>query len=126
MPTGPKDTELKMQRMLNAWETLAPGKTFGGMTLAQFQAAAQPSQTARQQIEDLEDQLTQALATRDTADEAFLAKAQLVVNGVLADPTEGANSALYEAFGYTRKSERKSGLTRKRNQPPPTSTPPAQ
>ena len=36
-----------------------------------------------------------------------------VVNGVLAGPTEGPDSALYAAFGYTRKSERKTGLTRK-------------
>ena len=50
---------------------------------------------------------------RDSADEAFNTKAQQVVNGVLADPTEGPDSALYEGFGYTRKSERKSGLTRK-------------
>jgi hypothetical protein len=35
------------------------------------------------------------------------------VNGVLADPEEGPDSPLYEAFGYTRASERKSGLTRK-------------
>jgi hypothetical protein len=34
-----------------------------------------------------------------------------------ADPTLGADSALYEAMGYTRRSERKSGLTRKRNEP---------
>ncbi len=113
MPTGPKKNELKMQRILNAWETLAPAKSFGGMTLAQFQAAAQPAQAARQQIEDLEDQLRQAITNRENADNAFLAKAQLVVNGVLADPTEGADSALYEAFGYTRKSERRSGLTRR-------------
>jgi hypothetical protein len=118
MPTGPKDNEQKMQRMINAWETLAPDKSFGGMTLAQFQAAAQPAQAARQRIDDLEDQLKQAQADRDDADEAFLAKAQLVVNGVLADATEGPDSALYEAFGYRRKSERRSGLTRKRNQPP--------
>ena len=116
---SPKDIALKIDKMLNAWETLAPGKSFGGMTLAQFQAAAQPAQAARERIEELEDQLTQAIADRETADEAFLAKAQLVVNGVLADPTEGADSALYEAMGYTRKSERRSGLTRKRNQPPP-------
>ena len=120
MPTGPKETELKMERMLNAWETLAPDQTFGGMTLAQFQAAAAPSQSARERIDDLEDQLKQALTDRETADEAFLDKAQLVVNGVLADQTEGDDSALYEAMGYTRKSERKSGLTRKRNEPPPT------
>jgi len=108
--------------MINAWETLAPDKTFGGMTLAQFQAAVQPSQAARERIEDLEDQLSQALTNRDRADEDSLAKAQLVVNGVVGDPTEGPDSALYKAFGYTPKSERKSGLTRKRNTPPTTPT----
>jgi hypothetical protein len=118
MPVNPKTNQQKMERMLNAWETLAPGKSFGAMTLAQFQAAAQPAQAARQRIEDLEDQLTQAINEREAADEQFLAKAQLVVNGVLADPTEGPDSALYEAFGYTRKSERRSGLTRKSNKPP--------
>ncbi|MBA3805852.1 MAG: hypothetical protein H0X14_09115 [Acidobacteria bacterium] len=70
MPTGPKDNEQKMQRMLNAWETLAPDKSFGGMTLAQFQAAAAPAQAARQRIDDLEDQLKQALTDREDADEA--------------------------------------------------------
>jgi hypothetical protein len=120
MAGSPKDTQLKIDKMLNAWETLAPDKTFGGMTLAQFQAAAQPAQAARNRIDDLKDQLTQAIATPEAADDAFLEKAQLVVNGVLADPTEGADSALYEAFGYTRKSERKSGLTRKSSKKSPT------
>src|SRR5215212_7988350 len=111
MPTNPKTNQEKMERMLNAWETLAPSKSFGGMTLAQFQAAAQPAQAARQRIDDLEDQLRQAQADRDRADEDFLARAQLVVAGVIGDPTEGPDSALYESMGYTRKSERKSGLT---------------
>ncbi|HEY6187446.1 MAG TPA: hypothetical protein VIW80_07200 [Pyrinomonadaceae bacterium] len=86
------------------------------MTLAQFQAIAQPAQAARQRLNDLEDQLKQSITDRDNADNAFLVKARQVVNGVLADPTEGPDSALYEAMGYTRKSERKSGFTRKRNQ----------
>ena len=115
MANNPKATEDKLERMLNGWETLAPTKSFGGMTLAQFQAAIQPSLDARQQIEDLDDQRLQAIATRDTADDVSLEKAQLVVNGVLADPTEGPDSALYQAFGYTRKSERRSGLTRRKN-----------
>jgi len=38
--SSPKDKELKMQQMLNAWQTLAAAKSFGGMTLAQFQAVA--------------------------------------------------------------------------------------
>ena len=105
--------------MLNAWRTLAPDKSFGGMTVAQFEATAvAPAKSARKRRDDLEDQLTQAITDRENADQAFNVKAQMVVNGVLADPTEGPDSALYEAFGYTRKAERKSGLTRKRSQTP--------
>ncbi len=111
MPS-PKDYEQKIERMLNAWRTLAPEKSFGGMTLAQFEATAAPSLAARQRIDALEAQLKQEIATRDAADEVFNGKAQLVVAGVLADPTEGPDSALYAAFGYTRRSERKSGLHR--------------
>lgn len=44
-----------MQRMINAWETLAPTKSFGGMTLAQCKTAAQPAVDAREQIENLTD-----------------------------------------------------------------------
>jgi hypothetical protein len=40
---------------------------------------------------------------------------QLVVNGVVGDPEEGPDSDLYAAFGYTRTSERKTGLTRKKS-----------
>lgn len=105
MPS-PKEIEEKIKRMLEAWRTLAPQKTFGGMTLAQFEAACAPSLSARQRITELETQLSRETAGRDdAADAVFNGKAQLVVAGVLADPTEGADSPLYEAFGYTRKSE---------------------
>ena len=115
MATSPKSVQEKIEKMLNAWETLTPDKSFGGMTFAQFKASAQPSLDARSHIDDLEAQMTQAIATREAADEAFLAKAQLVIAGVLADPTEGPDSALYQSFGYTRKSDRKSGLTRRKS-----------
>lgn len=120
MRKSPKDNELKMERMINAWENIAPGKSFGGMTLPQFKEVAAPAQAARRLIEDLEDQLTQAIAARETADAAFAVKAELVVNAVRGDPTEGSDSALIEAMGYTRKSDRKSGLTRKKQTPTPT------
>ena len=112
MPTNPKSNEQKLRTMINAWETLAPTKSFGGMTLAQFKAIAEPSFTARQRIADLESQMTQAINDRDASDTTALAQAQLVVAGVLADPTEGKNSSLYEAMGYVRQLERKSGLKR--------------
>jgi hypothetical protein len=118
MPSSPKDNEQKIEKMLNAWRTLAPDKTFGGMTLAQFEAAVAPSRAARQRIEDLNNQLAEAIAGRDTADDVSAVKCRLVVNGVLADPTEGPDSALYGEFGYTRQSEHKSGLTRGHKQTP--------
>lgn len=110
----PKGIEERLERFINSWRTLAPDKSFAGMTLAQFEAACTPSTEARAQINELQDRISQAIAKRDAADESTATKMQQVVNGVLADPTEGPDSALYAAFGYTRKSERKTGLTRKR------------
>lgn len=117
MPDSPKNIEEKMNRMLNAWKNLAPSKKFGGMTLAQFEELINPAKEARTNIEEADNRRRQLIAERDRADEEFLQKAQLVVAGVLADPTEGEDSSLYEAFGYVRKSERRSGLTRKANAP---------
>jgi len=125
MPSNPKSNEQKINTILNAWETLAPAKSFGGMTLDQFKAVAAPAQGARARIADLEAQMTQAINDRDAGDVTFLAKAQLVINGVLADPTEGPDSSLYEAMGYTRKSERRSGLTKKSSKAPTGNPPPA-
>jgi hypothetical protein len=118
MAKSPKDTEEKLERMLNGWRTLAPDKSFGGMTLAQFEAAIAPSLNARQRIKDLENQLEEAKADRDSADVTSNEKANLAFNGVLADPTEGPDSPLITTFGYTRRSERRTGLTRKSNKQP--------
>jgi hypothetical protein len=114
----PRDVGERLEKMVNAWDTLAPSKSFGGMTRQQFEEACFPSKEMRGLVETLQTQLAQAIDQRDAADKATTAKMQLVVNGVLADPTEGPDSALYQAFGYTRKSERRSGLTRKDNAPP--------
>jgi len=113
----PKDIQEKLERMLDAWRTLAPTKSFGGMTLAQCEAAVAPSLDSRRRIQELENQLAEAKADRDQSDEVSLKKAKQVVSGVLADPEYGPDSALYEAFGYTRESEYKTGLTRKRKEP---------
>lgn len=106
--------------MLNAWRTLAPAKSFAGMTLMQFEAVAAPSLEARRRIDELDNQRAQASAERDEADEEFNTKANQVVAGVLADPEEGPDSALYSAFGYKRKSEHKSGLHRSTKTKTPT------
>jgi hypothetical protein len=125
MRSSPKDIEQKIARMESGWETIAPTKSFGGMTLSQFKEIIAPCRTARTRLGELEAQTTAAINTRDNADAAFLARAQLVVNGVLADPSEGPDSSLYEAMGYRRKSERKSGLRRGSRQSTGGSPPPA-
>ena len=116
----PKKIEEKIEATVNAWEQLVAGKKFGGMSLDQFKDVIAPSRNARALIDQLQNQLTQAINQREEADDVSLNKIQLVVNGVLADPSEGPNSSVYEAMGYTRKSERKSGLTTKKQTPPKT------
>ena len=113
MADSPKDTQSKIEKVRNAWKTLASNKSFGGMTYDQFEAATAPSFTTRQQLEENDDERTQLLAARGAADDVSLAKLSLVINGVAADPEFGDDSGLIEAMGRTRKSERKSGLTRK-------------
>jgi hypothetical protein len=113
MPSNPQTVADSTNTMLNAWTTLAPGASFGGMTLAQFKAKVQPSFDARTSIGGLEAQMTAALDNRDTADKVTSAMNQMVVNGVKGDPNYGDDSDLYDAMGYVRKSAKKSGLTKK-------------
>ena len=62
--------------MLSGWESLAPTKSYFGMTLDQFKTAVQPSLDARELIKDLENQLTHAINQRDAADEVSLEKSR--------------------------------------------------
>jgi hypothetical protein len=112
----PKSTLEKIMRVIEGWETLAPDKTFGGMTLAQAKAAVKSSFDTRDELRTLENQVQSKQAERDDADEESLQVIKLVVNGVVGDPNFGPDSPLYESFGYTRESEHKTGLTRKKKQ----------
>ena len=113
MSSAPKDVEAKIGNVVNAWTKLAATKTFAGMTLDQFNTAIKPSVDARQAIIDLDNEMTNALDTRDDADKDSLALVLQVVDSVKGDPDYGQDSALYEAMGYIRKSERSSGKTNK-------------
>ncbi len=112
MPNAPKQVEDQLNQVLNAWNTLAPNASFGGMTLAEFKTKIQPSLDARAKINTLNDQLTAAQDARDDADVDTSNTVQLVVKGVVGDPNYGDDSDLYDAMGYIRKSARASGLSR--------------
>src|SRR5690349_19128809 len=94
---NPKLNLEKIERADTAWTTLAPDKTFGGMTKQQFEAYVSASRSARLLIVTLENQLNDAVALRDQSDEEALEKVQALKNGVLADPDNGPNSALYQS-----------------------------
>jgi hypothetical protein len=110
---SPKQNEKKMMEVLIAWRTIAPEKTFGGMTLAQYEAQVNNSLAPRQRLLEIADEVIEQQALRESEDEVTLKKVELIVAGIIADEEFGSDSALYGACGYVRKSERKSGLTRK-------------
>lgn len=113
VPTASKSNYEKTQRVLSAWKDLRPGKSFAGLSLDQFTQSIMPGDAARATIARLENELTAAMNKRDDADAAGLVLALRVVNAVKADAEEGEDGELYEAMGYVRKSERRTGLSRK-------------
>ncbi len=116
----PTEIENKLNKAIQAWEDLAPAKSFAGMTLEQFKAKVDPSLAVRNSLKTANSQKMEAQTQREAHDGESLGALQLVVNSIKGDPTEGEDSALYQAFGYVRKSARKSGLSRKTKTAPVT------
>jgi hypothetical protein len=119
---NPKRVANKLQKLIDAWTTLRPTKSFAGMTLEQFVAQVKPSLDARGQLTTLQSQTTDSRTQRRQSDDASLELAQLVVNSVKGDTAEGEDGSLYAAMGYVPKSTRRSGLTRKGQTTPPVQT----
>lgn len=115
MAYHPKRIAEKLQRVTTAWETLAAGSSFAGMTLVQFKNRVKGSLDHREDLATLEAQRVAKLDDRDDSDKDSGSAMELVVSAVRGDPAFGPDSALLEAMGYVRKSERKSGLTKKKN-----------
>ncbi|MFZ4774382.1 MAG: hypothetical protein ACOYM3_03410 [Terrimicrobiaceae bacterium] len=104
---------LALENLLRVWEELAPEAVFAEMTLAQFRTATAPALEAREQIRLLDQERAGSVAARDTADRKANVDYLLVVNSIKGSPKHGEDSPLYRSLGYTTKSERRSGLTRK-------------
>ena len=85
----PQSNLIRITTVMNAWENLRPGKSFG-MTLAEYQKTVKPSLDSRKRIAELEALLVAERATRD-----------------------GADGAVYVAMGFVRASENQWGLVRR-------------
>jgi hypothetical protein len=114
MSMSPRETLRKLNDVLHAWRILRPSKSFGGMTLEQFGHVIQASIDVRTEIDHLDAKRASLVARRETLDALSLDAAALAVHGVKGDPEEGEDGELYGSMGFVRKSERRSGLTRRR------------
>lgn len=83
------------------------------MTREQFEIAVAPALEKRKELLDLEKLLEGKRTERAQADKAAREVLELVVNSVKGTPGFGSDCKLYRAFGYVRRSERRSGLSRK-------------
>lgn len=107
--------EQKIQRILTAirgWEKHGPDSTFSRRTLAQFKEAMQPSLDAHDKVVGLRKQLKIAIVSRDNLVAKALQTLYTTGFAVRGDPEYGRNSALNEAFGYTRENVRRAKIRR--------------
>jgi len=112
----------KVQQILRGWETAAPEQSFGDMTLEQFKQALQPYLAAKAAFETINTQWESAQQTRVDTFPKALELATGIAACVKGHPKYGANSSAYAAMGYTTKSARSSGLTRRRDAETPKET----
>ena len=83
------------------------------MTLAAFKARVQPTSDLQEKLLSLASETTDAEKRLETSAADSNAAALLVINSVKGDPDHGEDSPLYASMGYVRKSDRRSGLSRK-------------
>jgi hypothetical protein len=107
--------EQQIRRILQAirgWEAHAPTSTFSRRTLAQFKETMQPSLDAHNKVLDLRTQLRIAVVERNGLTRKAMQILYMSGFAVKGDPGHGPNSALNEAFGYTREIVRTARIRR--------------
>ena len=100
--------------MNDAWVEGAKAITFNGITQADFLTAIDAAAADDAAIADLEAELKMKRDVRDDKYKALDQQRSKVGLGVAGSPDYGNDSPLYGAMGFVRKSEKKSGLTRKK------------
>jgi hypothetical protein len=108
----------RCEQILSGVTENAPEVEFGGYDAAHFEVKVEAMREVREEIEGLETRLAAARVRRNRVDTEALQAAELIVNGIIGNPAYGPDSPLYAAIGRTPKSERKSGLSRRKKDKP--------
>jgi hypothetical protein len=110
---NPTAIDRHIAQVLHSWGA-CPDQPFAELTRDEFSQEMQACKDATAKFTAAEALWTAARKDRLDAYEAAARVIQRVVNAVKAHPKYGEDSSLYAAMGYVPKSERSSGLTRKR------------
>ena len=100
-----------------AWKRDDPEKLFAGLTQQAFADQVAEAQRTSRQLEALLSQVDHLRNQRSAQFKKIAALNLRLKSAIVADPDHGSDSTLFEAFGGIRVSERRSGLTRKHNDP---------
>lgn len=110
-----KTIERKVEQAERAWANTCPEQTFNDMALEQHREGLKPYYEAKANFAAAEIAWDNARQARNIAYRLALELTAKLVNSVKGHPKFGENSSLYSAMGYTPKSDRSSGLTRRRD-----------
>lgn len=111
----PAEFVRRMVQVIQGWEKSCPEQPFAERTLEQFKQEMQLCLDAKANFEAADAQWEVARRERDVAYAKGNEQMLCVVNSVKGHPKYGENSPVYAAMGYVPKSERSSGLTRRRD-----------
>lgn len=106
---------LQYSAMRDGWKRYATSELFADLTAEQYSGRVAECVQKQNRVTSLEAELEGARNDRDKCFAGMKETSQFIKNAVAGDPAYGPDSSLYESFGYVRKSERKSGLTRRKS-----------
>jgi hypothetical protein len=102
----------KRAQFLSSWAEYAQGKSFAGMTLAEFEVKSKEPLDVRKDLGDARTKVSGLLLKREKADDTLNEDLLLIAHAIRADKDLGEDCQLYRSLGFVPKSERKSGRRR--------------
>jgi hypothetical protein len=110
-----KEIRERATKMNNAWKQGAANAVFKAITQPAFQTEILGAANDEQEIADLEAQVKMKKTALEERYKRISDTTNDVRDGVEGHADFGGDHPLYEAMGFVRTSDRKSGLTRKKS-----------
>ena len=121
MPTQTKKIRERVTQMNDGWSQGAENTAFSGITQTQFDTRIKAAAASDREVEEMEAALVLKKQFRDGLYEALNDDSVKIIAAVRIHPDFGGDHPLVDAMGFVRDSQKKSGLTRKKEPKPVTS-----